>query len=374
MSLKVLALVPSIRDTSPGQRFRLEQWEPILNSEGIVIDLQPFEDKELHAQVHKAGGSRRKVQLIMQAFRRRWQLVRRVRDYDVVYVFREAALLGPPWIEKAICRKGVPMVFDFDDAIFVPYKSPTNSYLSLLKFAGKTKQLCQISSHVLAGNPYLAEYAGAVNKNVSVVPTTIDTDKYLPVDLARGRQKPVIGWSGSFSTVQHLDTLRETLPKLAKLVSYKLRVIGTPDYQLPGVETQALPWRSDTELADLGEMDAGLMPLPDDTWSKGKCGLKALQYMALGIPAVCSPVGVNTEIVQDGENGCIAGTEEEWIDRLTRLIRTEETRVELGRAGRQTVVDKYSARVQAPRVATIFKSVCPSRVPAKGALEMEAAK
>jgi len=168
---------------------------------------------------------------------------------------------------------------------------------------------------------------------------------------------PVIGWSGSYSTVQHLDTLRSGLQRLAREVPFRLRVIGTPKYELDGVDVEALPWRSETEVADLQRMDIGIMPLPDDKWSKGKCGLKALQYMALGIPTICSPVGVNTDIIQDGENGFIAGGEDEWVDKLARLLRSPELRRRLGLAGRSTVEARYSARVQAPRVYRIFESV-----------------
>jgi glycosyltransferase involved in cell wall biosynthesis len=118
-----------------------------------------------------------------------------------------------------------------------------------------------------------------------------------------------------------------------------------------------MPWRADTELEDLSTIDIGVMPLPDDRWSKGKCGLKALQFMALGIPTVCSPVGVNTDIIQDDENGFIAGTEDEWVEKLSRLLRVAELRQRLGQAGRATVEEKYSAITQTPRVYEIFESV-----------------
>jgi glycosyltransferase involved in cell wall biosynthesis len=171
---------------------------------------------------------------------------------------------------------------------------------------------------------------------------------------------PVIGWTGSHSTVQHLDTLRGALQKLAKRDKFRLRVIGTPTYQLPGIDVEAMKWRSDTELDDLSVIDIGVMPLPDDAWSKGKCGLKALQFMALGIPTICSPVGVNTDIIQDDQNGFIAATEDEWVEKLSRLIRSAQLRDRLGQAGRETVEQKYSAKTQAPRVFEIFKSVLSS--------------
>jgi glycosyltransferase involved in cell wall biosynthesis len=166
----------------------------------------------------------------------------------------------------------------------------------------------------------------------------------------------VIGWSGSFSTVQHLDTIREALQELAKKHRFKLRVIGTPEYVLDGVETEAIEWRSETEVDDLRAIDIGIMPLPDDQWSKGKCGLKALQYMALAKPTICSPVGVNTDIIQDSENGMIADGQAEWIEKIKRLMHSAELRRKLGRAGRETVEREYSAKAVAPKVLEVFQT------------------
>jgi glycosyltransferase involved in cell wall biosynthesis len=355
--MRVLALMPALYDTSPGQRYRLEQWEPLLREHGVEITFAAFEDEELHAFLYKRGMMRKKLQLVTRGLGRRLSLVRKVKDYDLVYILREAALLGPPVFERLIAQSGVPMIFDFDDAIFVSYRSPSNGYLSYLKFASKTKTICRIASHVMVGNPYLAEYALQVNDRVTVIPTTIDTEKYRVPERKETSGPPVIGWTGSHSTVQHLDTMRGALKKLAERESFRLRVIGTPTYECPPVNVEALSWRADTELEDLSEIDIGMMPLPDDRWSKGKCGLKALQFMALGIPTICSPVGVNTDIIQDDQNGFIAGTEDEWVDKLSRLLRSAELRQRLGQAGRATVEEKYSAITQTPRVYEIFKSV-----------------
>lgn len=355
--MRVLALMPAIYDTSPSQRYRLEQWEPLLRERGVEITYEPFEDEELHALLYQPGMLRQKLRLVTGGLSRRHALIRRVRDYDLVYILREAALLGPPVFEKLIHQRRVPIVFDFDDAIFVSYRSPSNGYFSYLKFASKTKTICRIASHVMVGNPYLAQYARQVNDRVTVIPTTIDTEKYQVTPPKNPSGPPVIGWTGSHSTVQHLDTLRGALKKLAQRESFRLRVIGTPAYECPPVDVEAIRWRAETEVKDLSVIDIGVMPLPDDRWSKGKCGLKALQFMAAGIPTVCSPVGVNTDIIQDDQNGFIAGTEDQWVEKLTQLLRSHELRQRLGQAGRETVERKYSAITQTPRVYEIFKSV-----------------
>ncbi len=355
--MRLLAIVPSIYDTSPGQRFRIEQWQPLLRQRGIEITYAPFEDEALHRLLYQPRNIGRKLSHVSRGLARRLSLIGSVQEYDAVYLFREAALLGPPIFERLIRRAGVPMIFDFDDAIFVSYRSPSNGYLSYLKFAAKTKTICRLASHVIVGNRYLADYAHQFNPRVTVIPTTIDTEKYSVTQKKRTADVPIIGWTGSFSTVQHLDTLRSALQRLAQSERFRLRVVGTPEYHLDKVEVEAMPWRSETELDDLRPIDIGVMPLPDDAWSKGKCGLKALQFMALGIPTVCSPVGVNTEIIQDGKNGFIAGSEEDWVDKLGRLLRSAELRECLGRAARATVEQNYSAIAQAPRVYEVLKSV-----------------
>jgi len=357
MSMRLLALVPSLYDKSPGQRYRLEQWEPLLRERGVDITYAPFECAELNDVVYKQGQIAKKLRLVVQALGRRAALLSKLTNYDVIYLHREAALLGPAVFERLIHRSGVPIVFDFDDAIFLSYKSPSNGYLSYLKFAGKTKTNCRLAAHVMVGNPYLAEYARQFNQNVSIIPTTIDTDKYKPVNIEDASGPVVIGWTGSHSTVQHLDTLRSALAKLAQRESIRLRVIGTPNYQIEGVEFETIMWRSETEVEDLSAVDIGIMPLPDDNWARGKCGAKALQFMAMGIPTVCSPVGVNTDIIQDNENGLIANSEEEWIEKLSLLIRSRELRARLGKAGRQTIEQRFSAAVQAPRVYEVLESV-----------------
>jgi len=355
--MRLLALVPSLYDKSPGQRYRLEQWEPLLRERGVDITYAPFECAELNDVVYKQGQIAKKLRLVVQALGRRASLLSKLTNYDVIYLHREAALLGPAVFERLIHRSGVPIVFDFDDAIFLSYKSPSNGYLSYLKFAGKTKTNCRLAAHVMVGNPYLAEYARQFNQNVSIIPTTIDTDKYKPVNIEDASGPVVIGWTGSHSTVQHLDTLRSALAKLAQRESIRLRVIGTPNYQIEGVEFETIMWRSETEVEDLSAVDIGIMPLPDDNWARGKCGAKALQFMAMGIPTVCSPVGVNTDIIQDNENGLIANSEDEWIEKLSLLIRSRELRARLGKAGRQTIEQRFSAAVQAPRVYEVLESV-----------------
>jgi glycosyltransferase involved in cell wall biosynthesis len=206
------------------------------------------------------------------------------------------------------------------------------------------------------GNSYLLDYAKQFNSEVTIAPTSIDTDRYHP-RLRRPTKGnvPVIGWTGSYSTYQHLKTAAPALKRLAEDCDFRLLVIGAGDPRIPGVETEVRPWRAESEVEDIAGIDIGIMPLPDDPWSRGKCGLKALQYMALGIPAVVSPVGVNSEIVSDGKSGYLASSTEDWVICLSKLINDQRLRDRLGQAARITVEQRYSVRVVAPQVFDVFQ-------------------
>ena len=353
--MRVLAWVPQAVDTSPGQRFRIEQWEPHLRREGIEIIYSPFASEELTALLPQRGRVSDKAAGVLRALARRLAGCRRAKSFDLLYVFREGALLGPAIAERVVAWSGVPFVYDFDDAVWIRYTSPSNSYLSWLRFPGKTATLCRLVKHVLAGNTFLRRYAERFNPRVSVVPTTVDTEKFRPL-LRPAGQPPVIGWTGSFSTVGYLELIKPVLAHLRRHHDFRVVVIGGTGFHSAGLDVEHRPWNSATEVKDLSDFDIGIMPLPDGEWERGKCGFKALQYMALGLPTVASPVGVNREIIRHDDNGLLATSETEWEHALHRLLTEPALRARLGKAGRATVEKSYSTAVHAPRVASIFRS------------------
>lgn len=362
--IRMLALVPYPYDTAPGQRYRIEQWERLLRAEGVETTFEPFADEELGTLLRLPGQAPAKANAIARATLARIAAVRRVPAYDVVYLYREAALVGPALLERWIRRMGIPFVLDFDDAVFLRKTSPVNGPWSLLKFPSKTGTICRLASHVVVGNGYLAAYARRFNPHVMVIPSSIDTDQYVRRGpRAADAADPVIVWTGSYSTLPYLDGLRGVFRRLAAHRRFRLKVIGVEDYRLDGVDVEVAPWRSETEVADLSGADIGVMPLPDDPWTRGKCAMKALQYMGLGIAAVCSPVGANAEIVQHGRNGLLATSEDEWVDALARLLDDPQERARLGEAGRATVEAGFSAAVQAPRFHDVVRSVLRARTP-----------
>ena len=215
---------------------------------------------------------------------------------------------------------------------------------------------------VFVGNTFLADYAKKYNNNVKVVPTTIDTDYYTPKKLNHNKNKICIGWTGSLTTIKHLNTALPVLKALKDKYQEQIYFKLIADVPLINnlVEFKFCKWSKNQEVEDLSEIDIGIMPLPNDEWSKGKCGFKGLQYMALGIPAVMSPVGVNTEIIQDEVNGFLADKEDEWITKLSKLIESAHLREQLGEAGRKTVLERYSFHSQKDRYIHFFNDLLES--------------
>jgi glycosyltransferase involved in cell wall biosynthesis len=281
--------------------------------------------------------------------------------FDLVFLHREAALIGPAWMERQIARSGVPMVFDFDDSIYRRSPASVNGVFARLKFSGKTATICRLADHVVVGNRVLEDYARKYCPRVTVIPTTVDTERFTRHDGGAPKRAPVIGWTGSHTTVGYLDMLRPALQELARTHEFVFRVIGVDGFAIEGVNVVCAPWRPDTEVDDLSLIDIGVMPLPDDEWTRGKCALKVLQYMALGIPTVASPVGVNADIINDGVNGFLAADRAQWVERLSRLLESRELRRETGLRGCSTVSSWYTARIQAPRLMEVFTSTLDAR-------------
>ena len=271
----------------------------------------------------------------------------RMNRYDIIFIFRDALMTGSTFFEKRFSRSKAKIIFDFDDAIWLQNVSDANRLLAFMKNASKTGKIIGLSDLIFAGNQYLAEYSAQFNKNISIVPTTIDTSVYVPRKREGENKSICIGWSGSFSTIQHFATAIPALKKIKKKYGsgVRFKIIGDKNYYCAELDTWGDAWVAVTEIEDLSQIDIGIMPLPDDEWAKGKCGLKGLQYMALVIPTLMSPVGVNTEIIQNGVNGYLPNTENEWVDILSGLIENKELRERIGKAGRQTVIDKYSVEV-----------------------------
>ncbi len=285
----------------------------------------------------------------MKAVLQRLRDLRRASRFDVLLIHREAFLIGSTFFERRFRKSKAKMVFDFDDSIFLPDTSDANRKLKWLKNPDKTGKLIAMCDMVFAGNSYLARYASQFNPNVKIVPTTINTtDVHKKPDRVKKENTVCIGWTGSITTIKHFELATPVLIKLKEKYgdSIRIKVIGDENYRNKELDIKGIAWSRENEIDELSEFDIGIMPLPDDEWSKGKCGLKGLEYMALEIPPVLSRVGVNVEIIQDGVNGYLAQSNEEWLEKISRLIESEELRVKMGKEALKTVQEKYSTDSQ----------------------------
>jgi glycosyltransferase involved in cell wall biosynthesis len=299
-----------------------------------------------------------KAWILLKSIAKRLNDVAHAGQYDFIFIQREAFLLGTTFFEKLFSRSKAKLIFDLDDAIWLHQisSSSPNKKLNFLKNPGKTAQIIAVADIVVAGNQYLANYALQYNNSVTIIPTTIETDLYVPLKTNLTGGLVTIGWSGSKTTIDHF---REALPALVLVkLKYKDRirisVIGDGNYRNEELEIQGKEWRLHSEIHDLNEFDIGIMPLPDDEWSKGKCGLKGLQYMALEIPTVMSPVGVNNAIIDHGVNGFLCQTEEDWVQCLEKLVTDAILRKKIGIEGRKKVISNYSVASNASTFLGLF--------------------
>ncbi len=343
---------------SPNQRFRFEQYLDHLQANGFRCEVSYLVEESDDTFLYKPGHFLDKLRFVRRSIAKRRRDVARLKQFDIVFICREALMTRSTMFERAFGKGGARIVFDFDDSIWLSNVSEANRKWSWVKDASKTSKLIALADRVFAGNDYLAEYARGFNKNVVVVPTTIDTQEYQP-HTSRPDGPIVIGWSGSITTIQHfqyaIPALREIRARYGDKVTF--RVVGDGSYTVPELGIQGLPWRKDTELDDLRAMDIGIMPLPDDEWARGKCGLKGLQYMALGIPTLMSPVGVNSTIIRDGENGFLAHDVEEWVAKLCRLIDDADLRRRMGAEARRSVENRWSKRAWQDRYLQHFNEL-----------------
>jgi glycosyltransferase involved in cell wall biosynthesis len=260
-------------------------------------------------------------------------------------------------LERLVALLGRPLIYDFDDAIFKLHTTHANRRFGWLKFPGKTASICRISSQVVVGNAWLADYARQFNQNVTIIPTSIDTADYRPQKRNGSKGRVVVGWTGSSTSQTHLEIVAPLLRDLKIRRDVELRVISDREPVLPGIDYVWRRWSAKSEVEDLSHFDIGIMPMPDDEWSRGKCAAKALQYMGMGIPAVCSAVGANCEVIQHGENGLLASSQQEWIANLESLIDDAALRERLGNEGRRTVEERYSMKSCAELFAKVVRAV-----------------
>lgn len=354
----VLFLLPYPLHKAPSQRFRVENLLFLLDENKISYRLAPFMDLNVWDILYKKGNILSKTWSILKSYlKRAWTVLVVAPQYSYILIHREAAPIGPPifeWYLKKVLKKKI--IFDFDDAIWIPNTSQENSIAALVKSFWKIKYICAWSYKIAAGNHFLGTFAqqsGA--QSIHFIPTVVNTENRYQ-QLKKTKQNDlVVGWTGSHSTLKFLDAILPIIEQLQEEIDFTFLVIADkqPDFKLKKWEFVA--WNEQREIEDLLKIDIGIMPLVDDAWSEGKCGFKLIQYLSLGIPAIANPVGVNKDIIEHGINGYLVQENEDWKKYLRILLEDENLRAQYGIKGRAKMVAQYSTSAIKDRYLSLFQ-------------------
>ena len=352
---KILCIVQSPSGISASQRFRLELYEKTLKENNIDFHIQSFIDNSTREIIYQEGHIFRKIFGVIKGFWRRFAGLINIPGYDFMVVYREATPIGPPVFEliytKLLRKK---LIYDFDDAIWISQSSDNNKWISFVKCSWKIKYICRWSYKVSVGNKYLYDFAIKYNKNVVINPTCVDTKYSHNVIKPHDTEIITIGWTGSFSTLVHLNLVVKVLQELEKKYFFNFIVIADKNPLLPLRGFKFIKWSKETEIQDLLKLNIGIMPLSDSEFERGKCGFKIIQFLSLGIPAVASPVGVNKEIITQGIDGFLCETQQQWYFALEKLMNDGTLRERMGIAGREMIQKKYSVKSNSDTFLSLF--------------------
>ena len=332
-------ILPYPYDTVPGQRFRWEQWQVSLKKKNIFLKKIFFSDYFFINLKNKKS-----LLLLFYYFFLYLKFIFKILlnfRHDTFIIFRNCTLGGPPIIEIILKILGKKIIFDFDDAI--QYGSEINNnwfFSNFVRCDWKIKTIIKLSNLVIVGNANLKNFVLKLNKNVEIVPTTIDISKYKFVK-KKNKKNLTIGWSGSASTSKYIELFLPHLLKIQKIKKFNIIIIGSK-INTRNKNITFLKWSSKNEIKYLSKIDIGLMPLPNNVWTRGKCGLKILQYLSIGIPSVVSNVGINSKIIQHGNNGYLINNNKEWEIYLIKMLDNPKLVLRMGLNGRKLVEKFFS--------------------------------
>lgn len=356
--MKVLFLVP-YPTSGASTRYRVEQYLPYLTKHNIDYRVSPFVSERFYKIIYSKGKYAQKIFYLFNSLKRRLEDMLAFAEYDIVFIHLEAFPFGPPLLEYFFSAFKKPIIFDLDDAIYLRNRAFVNNIVKILRCPQKIPKVIGLSSHVIVCNNFLKDYALQFKPEecLTVIHTSLDTDRFIPLRHKTDSRNLVIGWIGSHTTSVYLNQLKDVFKRLAEKYNFILKIIGAGrEIRFPGVKVINEQWSLERDIESFRGLDIGIYPLSNDEWIKGKTGFKTMQYMSVGIPCVVSAVGNNLEIVQDGQNGYLANSNEEWIGKLSLLIENPQLRLRLGEAGRKTVVEKYSLKVNAPKFVQVLEN------------------
>lgn len=357
MAKKILFILPYPVNKAPSQRLKFEQYFDAIREDGYEIKTSSFISKAFWKIVYREGKFLPKLFFTIQGYLQRIKDLLQIRKYDLIYIHLWVTPFGFPIWEWLFCSFAKKIIYDIDDLIYLNTDIGKNKIIHGIKGRMKPQFLIKNSNHNIVCTPKLEEYAKSFNRNVTDISSTINTKTYQPVNNYINDHVLTLGWSGSHSTSKYLHILKPVLLALKKKTDFKLLIIGDADFTMEGIEVEAVAWEEESEVSTLQRIDIGLYPLPNEDWVYGKSGLKALQYMALGIPTVATAIGANFRVIENKKNGFLVENNRDWIQTLYYLIENPEVRKSIGKSARQTVLEKYSVIANTPIYLKIINEV-----------------
>jgi glycosyltransferase involved in cell wall biosynthesis len=327
--VKVLFLIQGY--SVAASRYRVLQYLPYLNSKGVeaVVSLYP---RSLTENI---------------------RFLKDLPGYDIVFLQRKR--FNQPRLAM-VRKRAKRIVYDFDDAVMYRNSKAAEPFSSTRR--RRFAQMIRASDFVIAGNEFLKSEVLAINPRVEVIPTAIDGDRYPLKEYRMPREKVTLGWIGDHGSIHYLEKMKPIFEEIGKrFPRAELKIVCDAFFDCEHLAVLKKPWSAEDEVKDLQGFDIGVMPLIDDPWSWGKCGLKIIQYQGVGVPVVCTPVGMNRDLVEDGVNGLWASTPGEWEEKLSSLIEAPDLRERMGREGRRRVMERFTVQVCGPRLYEILERV-----------------
>lgn len=356
-------MLPRYGPLGASSRVRMWQYVPWVEAAGLDVAVHALLP-DRYVEDLQAG--QRRPAALAAAYARQVATVAASRRADVLWIEKEVLPWLPGWLERGLIPQSVPVVLDYDDAVYHLYEQHRSPFVRSI-LACKHERAMRCAALVTAGNPTLAERAERAGaQSVRIVPTVVDLDDYPMVAGRSPDGPPQVCWIGQRSTAEFLVPYRELFASLAAQDLMRFTAIGIDATRL-GLPMASVPWSQPSEAAAIARCDIGIMPLADGPFERAKCGYKLIQYMACGLPVIASPVGVNRDIVAHGVNGFLAETQDEWRQALTRLAADRGLRERMGAAGRESVERLYSLQRAGPLVAELLRAVAERRSAGTGA-------
>lgn len=341
----MLIICPYPVGVAPSQRLKYEQYFESFEEAGFEIKVCPFVTNKLWSILYKNGNFFAKFFQTLVGYWKRFWLIFSLRKYDVIYIHLWVTPFFIPLYEWLYCSIGKKIIYDIDDLVYLSdNKRVANKTVGIFKSKKKPIYLIKHAHHVITCTPHLDEFVKKYNSHTTDISSTVDTERYIPTNNYTEKNPIVLGWSGSITTSKYFYLLQDVLIELSKKYPIKVIVMGNPNIQVDGINIEAINWSEEVELPTLQKFDIGLYPLPNEEWVLGKSGLKAIQYMALGIPTIATALGANFRVIENNVSGILVNTDEEWISALSKLIEYPALREKIGKAGREKIEKEFSIK------------------------------